>query len=132
MTQDNLLAVKFIKLRHGEDLIAYLIEETDAEVRLKRPLSIRIENNYATGRQMMDIREWLPPIVTDVEEINISKTDIMVMTGVRDVFRDEFEEVVNYFYAVRSKKKIDKNIGGDDDDNKVIPFILRDTSNKLN
>jgi hypothetical protein len=125
-------SIRFIKLKQGEDMVAFFLGETETHITVRRPLAVRIENDFSSGRQLLEVREWLPPILTDVEEATINKADIMIITAVRESFVEEFVNVVNYFYSVRPKKQETKAIVDRADSKNVLPFFGRDTSNKPN
>ena len=120
--------IKFYKLNTLEDIVAYQLEETDTHYRIRRPLAFRVENEMVTGRQMLNVREWIPPIVSAVEEINLPKTLVVFTTDVRDSFKEEFRDAVEYLYGVTPKKRVKTAEKG----SKVVPFasLMKDTSDK--
>lgn len=120
--------IKFYKLNTLEDIVAYQIEETETHYRIRRPLAFRVENEVITGRQMLNVREWIPPIVSSVEEINLPKSVVIFTTDVRDSFKEEFQDAVNYLYGVTPKKRPKSPEKAAN----VIPFasLMKDTSDK--
>ena len=121
--------IKFYKLKNLEDIVAYELVSEDAEsYRIKRPLAFSVENEDDSGRQMLNVREWIPPIVSAVEEILLPKSFVLFTTDVRESFKEEFIDAVTYLYSVTPKKKSPKPTG------KVIPLasIMKDPSSKPN
>lgn len=118
--------IKFLKVRTGEDLVAYLTEEGEGFYRIRRPLVFSVENEVMAGRQLLNVREWIPPIVSSVEEITIPREWVIFITDVKDSFKLEFKDAVNYLYGVTPRKR-SKPSSAD-----VIPFasIMKDTSDK--
>jgi hypothetical protein len=116
--------IKFIKLRNGSDIVAFILSENESSIHIKRPLYVQVENDFQNGRQMVDVREFLPPIITDAEDVVIPKSDVMTISTVRQSFKDEFNDVVNYFYSVKPRKR-DKAKSNSDD--KIVPFNSRDS-----
>ena len=129
---DN-LPIKLLKLKNGEDIVAYLMEESDTQVTLKRPLAFTIENEPMLGRQMLNVREWVAPIVAASDTIPLDKDFIIFVTDVKESFAEEFKEAVNYLYGVTPKKRTTKRdsmeAGG-----KIVPFasMMKDPSGKPN
>lgn len=131
MTQEE-PNIKFFKLKNLEDIVAYELPSTqEGYIRLHRPLVIFVENEIETGRQMLNVREWIPPIVSAVEEIMLSEDYVLFSTEVRDSFKEEFIEAVNYLYSVTPRRKKQNSSKSS---SKVVPFasILKDPSNKPN
>lgn len=123
--------IKFYKLRNLEDIVAYQLESEDENhYRIKRPLAFSVENEDGTGRQMLNVREWIPPIVSAVEEILLAKEFVLFTTDVRDSFKEEFTDAVNYLYGVTPVKKRAKKNTTDN----VVQFatLLKDPSTKPN
>ena len=124
------LPIKFFKLNSGEDLVAYFVSETESTVIIKRPLSISIENEFESARQLISIKEWIPPIVTLLDEVEISKELLMFNPmDVKETFAVEYEDVCNFFYSVKPKPKPRR----EKKEGNVVPFTfgVRDDSGKV-
>lgn len=119
--------IKFYKLKTLEDIVAYQLEETDEFYRIRRPLVFSVENEMVTGRQLLNVREWIPPIVSAVEEVNLPKEFVIFSTDVKETFKEEFQDAVNYLYGVTPKKRTKPSNSG-----KVVPIasMMKDTSDK--
>lgn len=128
---DN-LPVKLIKLKNGEDLVAYLVSETDTQIVLKRPLAFTIENEPMYGRQMLNVREWVAPIVAATDTIPLDKDFVIFVTEVKDTFMSEFKDAVEYLYGVTPRKRDRKGVANSE--GKVVPFaaMMKDPSGKPN
>lgn len=111
--------VRFFKLHNGQDLVGYLAKESDNSVIIQRPLVVNIENDFMNARQMLNVREWLPPIITKLDEVELPKELVLLIAEVNDTFAEDFKEVINYFYGVKPKKR-ERNKSAD----KVVPFVI--------
>jgi hypothetical protein len=109
LEEDNMSPIIFIKLRHGEDLVAYLLEENETSFHIKRPMLINVMSDMQTGKQMISVKEWMPPIITDMDDAFISKKDIYLSAPVRDSFKEEITGVINYFYSVEPIRRVRKS-----------------------
>lgn len=132
MTELNTDTIRFIKFRYGEDVVGFVVGETKTHITIRRPLAVHIQNDFNSGRQLLEVREWLPPILTEVEKADIKKTDIMIITNIRESFKDEIVNLINYFYGVRPKKQITKALVDSANGENVIPFYGKDNSTKPN
>jgi hypothetical protein len=115
--------VKFYKLRDGENIVAFEMENADTHYRLRRPLSFTIENEVMSGRQMLNVREWIPPIVCATDEICIPKEYVMVSTDVKESFKSEYEQASEFLYNVQARPKKPRE---------EVPVMLKDPSRKPN
>jgi len=118
--------IKFYKLKTNEDIVAYEVNTSDSFYEIRRPLVISVENEIQSGRQMLDAREWIPPIVCRTDTIFLPKDFVIFSTDIRDSFREEFEEVVEFLYNVEPRPKKGRSRGKD------IPLMLKDPSTKPN
>lgn len=119
--------IKFYKLKTLEDIVAYQLQDGDGFYKIRRPLAFSVENEVGTGRQLLNVREWIPPIVSSVEEVCIPKEFVLFSTDVKDSFKEEFQDAVNYLYGVTPRKRNKPTGTG-----KVVPIasMMKDTSDK--
>jgi hypothetical protein len=119
--------IKFYKLTTNEDIVAYEMEVCKGHYKIARPLAFSIENEIIAGRQMMNVREWLPPLVCSTEIIFLPKEYVMFATDVNESFKVEFKDAVDYLYSVTPRKR-----GKTSSNNNITPyaFIMKDTSDK--
>lgn len=122
--------VKLIKLKNGEDLVAYLIDENEKQIQVRKPLAFTIENEPMYGRQMLNVREWVAPIVAISDTVPLDKDFIIFITDVKESFVAEYKDAVEYLYGVtpRKREKTKDHVG------KVVPFasLMKDPSGKPN
>lgn len=118
--------IKFYKLKTNEDIVAFEVEDSDTHIKIKRPLAFSVENEVLAGRQMLNVREWVPPIVCANDTILLPKEYVMFSTDVKDSFKDEFIHATEFLYNVEPRKPT-KSKG-----QKVVPFLFKDPSDKPN
>lgn len=119
------LEVRFFKLKTQEDIVAYLVDEDDEDYSIQKPLIVSIENDFSTGRQMVDIREWIPPVICSSDTTKLPKEMVLIKMDVLDTFKVEYVEAANFFYSVEPIKKTANT-------KNILPFAIKDTSNKPN
>jgi len=128
-TPDGTTPIKFYKLRNSEDIVAYEVQITETHYHIRRPLSFSVENEVLAGRQMLNVREWIPPIVCANDSVILPKEEVLFSMDVKVSFRDEFIHATDYLYSVEAKpKKMHKH----PKDDGVVPVILKDPSTKPN
>jgi hypothetical protein len=123
----NNLPIKFYKLKTNEDIVAFEVEVKKGHIKIRRPLAFTVENEVMAGRQMLNVREWVPPIVCANDTIFLPKEFIIFSTDVRDSFREEFIHATEFLYSVEPRKTPKKS-----KEDKIVPFLLRDPSVKPN
>jgi len=114
----------FVKMRTGEDIVGYLLPKSEVVTgyAIGKPLYMRVETDMSSGRQMIEVREVLPPLLVDMDTFLIPIEEVRLVTPIRDSFKEELDSVIKLFYSVkpRPRKK--------DDGSKVVPFGGRDSS----
>jgi hypothetical protein len=118
-------AIRFYKLKTNEDIVAFELESTELYYRIRRPLAFSVENEVMGGRQMLNVREWLPPIVCGTDEVFLPKEYVLFATEVRESFKDEFTHAVEFLYNVSPRKRSSRS-------REDIPMMLKDPSTKPN
>jgi len=117
--------VKFYKLKSGENVVGYDMGENETSYKVRRPLSFTVESDVMSGRQMLDVKEWLPPIVCATDETHIPKEFVLLVTDVKPTFKEEFDEASKFLYNVEAVRKKSRKTA----DNVT---MLRDPSTKPN
>jgi hypothetical protein len=115
--------IKFYKLKTNEDLVAFEEEDNGEAYKIRRPLSFFVENENGAGRQMLNVKEWVPPIVCANDTVYLSKELVMFSMDVKETFKEEFIRATDHLYNITPKRADQKNLH---------PVLLRDPSNKPN
>lgn len=123
---NNTATIKFYKLKTNEDIVAFEVEVCNDHIKISRPLAFTVENEVMAGKQMLNVREWVPPIVCANDTILLPKEFIMFSTDVRESFKDEFIHATEFLYNVEPRKPTRSK------SDKVVPLMLKDPSNKPN
>lgn len=101
------LTAKFIKLKNGEDIVAYVLEDTDEYIRVQKPMEVHLHNDLPTAKQILNVREWIPPLIVKVDTVDVPKSQVLLVMELTDSFQTEFTSIVEYFYAV---KPVERNV----------------------
>lgn len=116
--------IKFYKLKTNEDIVAFEEEDANGFYKIRRPIAFTVDNEVIAGKQLLNVREWVPPIVCANDTVYLPKEFVMFSTDVKDTFKEEFTEATDFLYNITPKKR-----GRTPDMN---PLILKDPSNKPN
>lgn len=122
------IPVRFYKLKNGENLVAFEVKDERDHYTISRPLSFTVDNEVGGGRQMLNVKEWLPPIVCSSDSVMLLKEFVMFSTAVKESFKEEFDYASEYLYSVEAVKKSRRTQSPTD----PIPVMLRDPSTKPN
>jgi hypothetical protein len=118
--------LKYIKLKNGEDIVGVVTVETSNTVSIKRPLAFVIENDFEYNRQLLNIREWMPPIVAKDDVISIKKSTVFFITDVKDTFIEEYNEAVKTLYGITPRKRQVKT----EENSNVVTLLPQDHNKK--
>ena len=104
--------IRFIKLKNGEDIIAYTTQNKKT-VTVRRPVCIFIENFLDEGRQLLSIREWLPPNIVKVDSVEVPNEDIFCMLEVTEGFQEQYIDICTAFFDTVPTPKKKKEPSGE-------------------
>ena len=115
--------IKFVKLRNGEDLVAFITVGKSTTL-IRRPVCVMVENIFEEGRQLLNIREWLPPTIVKGDSTTISSSEIIAVLDVSEEFIPQYHEICEMFFdtvPVIKNKRL-KGVKASDD-NKVVSIV---------
>lgn len=83
--------IRFIKLKNGDDLVAYVKELPDNKTEIARPIQMIFEViDEVDDQQILSMKEWLPPLVVQSDSVVIDSSEIMFTTKLKRAFLDHF------------------------------------------
>lgn len=129
---ENSETVRFIRLRNGDDIVAFTIELPTTLV-IRRPIGIQIESLFEVNKQIVTMYEWLTPSIADYETLSLDMSDVMFCLPVQVDFETRYLEMAdilfdpeNYMDRSKRKKKSKKEQRtervGNQDGNNVVSF----------
>jgi hypothetical protein len=108
MTEPENKDIRLIKLKNGDDVIAYMTGgPIDSQVMLRRPVLIFVDSYPEEGRSVINVKEWLHPMLAAKDETPLRNEDILFIAEVNPEFVDEYVNIANIFYT-KMKPKIRK------------------------
>lgn len=90
--------IRFIRLRNGDDLVAYTTELPTSIV-VRRPIGIQIETIIEMNKQIVTMYEWLSPSVAKYESITLNMEDVLLCLPVQDDFGERYVSMCDILFA---------------------------------
>lgn len=98
MSNINEDSIRLVKLKNGEDVIAF-VEDHGEFIELTRPIQLLFESvDEIDSEQVVNVREWLPPLIADTESVMINKDNILFVVEVKKNFSEHFMTVSRMFF----------------------------------
>lgn len=107
--------IKLLRLKNGEDIIAYLEQVDKMNFILREPMEVMVKFDNRTGKQTVLMDYWLPKTLIRQNEAFITEADILTIMDPTSEFSNYFETTVGSI-----------NIDSIDDD------VVTETGVKLN
>lgn len=89
MSDENFTDIRFIRLRNGEDLVAYTIELPTSLV-VKKPIGVEVETHLEMNRQILTMYEWLSPSVAKYDSLTLNMDDVLLCLPVQQEFGERY------------------------------------------
>ena len=87
-------AIKLIRLKTGEDIIAYLEQVDKLNFIVREPMAVLIKHDYKANRQIIMMEHWLPTQVILHNEAFITESDILTILEPTVDFIEHFENSI--------------------------------------
>lgn len=98
MSNINEDSIRLVKLKNGEDVIAFVADHGEF-LELTRPIQLLFESlDEIDSEQVVNVREWLPPLIADTESVMISKDNVLFVVEVKKTFSEHFMTVSRMFF----------------------------------
>lgn len=88
-------AIKLIRLKSGEDIIAYIEQVDKLNFVVREPMSVFTKNDTRTGKQIVLMDHWLPVTLIRHNEAFITEGEIITMLEPSSEFTEYYENSVN-------------------------------------
>ena len=87
-------AVKVIRLKTGEDIIAYFEQVDKLNFIVREPMSVFLKNDMKSGKQIIMMDHWLPAPLIKYNEAFITESEIITILEPTTEFIEHFENAV--------------------------------------
>jgi hypothetical protein len=87
-------AVKLIRLKNGEDIIAYTEQIDKMNFILREPMVVLVKFDNRTSKQTVIMDHWLPKSIIRHNEAFITKSEILTIMEPTSEFSEYFENAI--------------------------------------
>jgi len=94
--------IKIVRLKTGEDLIGFVVEDDYATCYIKDAFCIIMEEDHRSQKQILTLASWAPSTIIKVNECKIYDNDILTKFEPTDTFVD------HYLGTLKAVHNIDK------------------------
>jgi hypothetical protein len=95
-------AVKVLRLKTGEDIIAYLEQVDKLNFIVREPMVFMFKNNPKTGKDIVMMDHWLPVQLLKHNEAFIAENEIVTILEPTSEFSEYFENAVDSIHKAKS------------------------------
>ncbi len=128
------MSVIYIKMFTGEDIIATLTNETDDDIIITNPVTVKLRHAQEINKIMIGIYPWIPIQELMECEYNINKHNMIAITEVPPNVLYNYTRMITELQN-DAKKSPPMNLFLDDDnendDNGDAPFTISNTANRI-
>ena len=95
-------AVKVLRLKSGEDIIAYLEQVDKLNFIVREPMVFMFKNNPKTGKDIVMMDHWLPAQLLKHNEAFLAENEIVTILEPTSEFSEYFENAVDSIHKAKS------------------------------
>ena len=95
-------AVKVLRLKSGEDIIAYLERVDKLNFIIREPMVVLVKNDMKSGKQVILMDHWLPAPLIKNNEAFITESEIITILEPTSEFSEYFENAVDSIHKAKS------------------------------
>lgn len=113
--------IKFVRLKNGDDIITEINGESASSIELKNPMMLVIDVDVHMNKQQIVMYNWLPQGIVKMNEVKISKRDVVLVADIEKDIEDHYKAVVFDLIVDQTPFKTPERVGNDKS-GKIITF----------
>jgi len=106
-------AIKILRLKSGEDIIAYLEQVDKLNFIVREPMVVLLKSDARSGKQIIMMDHWLPAPLIQNNEAFITESEIVTILEPTSEFSEYFEGAVD---AIKKAKSTGEEMSSPDDE----------------
>jgi hypothetical protein len=106
-------AIKILRLKSGEDIIAYLEKVDKLNFIVREPMVVLLKSDARSGKQIIMMDHWLPAPLIQNNEAFITECEIVTILEPTSEFSEYFEGAVD---AIKKAKSAGEELSNSDDE----------------
>jgi hypothetical protein len=95
-------AIKILRLKSGEDIIAYLEQVDKLNFIVREPMVVLLKSDMKSGKQIIMMDHWLPAPLIQHNEAFITENEIVTILEPTSEFSEYFEDAVDTIHRAKS------------------------------
>jgi hypothetical protein len=96
--------IKILRLKNGEDIIAYIKSEDDINYDISEPMTVDVEVRGSNAGQLI-MGNWLPVQLIKQNETTLKSEDILLMMEPQDHFLEYYMNAVDKLNKILEAKR---------------------------
>lgn len=106
-------AVKVLRLKSGEDIIAYLEQVDKLNFIVREPMVVFVKSDMKSGKQNIIMNHWLPVPVIRNNEAFLTESEIVTILEPTTEFSEYFENAVD---AIAKAKNMSEELADNNEE----------------
>lgn len=103
-------AIKILRLKSGEDIIAYLEQVDKLNFIVREPMVVLLKSDARSGKQIIMMDHWLPAPLIQNNEAFITESEIVTILEPTSEFSEYFEGAVDTIHKAKSAEEETSNL----------------------
>jgi len=95
-------AVKVLRLKSGEDIIAYFEQVDKLNFIVREPMVVMVKSDVKSGKQIILMDHWLPAPLIKNNEAFLTENEIVTILEPTSEFSEYFENAVDSIHKAKS------------------------------
>lgn len=95
-------AIKVLRLKSGEDIIAYLEQVDKLNFIVREPMVVLVKSDMKSGKQVILMDHWLPAPLIKHNEAFLTENEIVTILEPTSEFSDYFENAVDVIHRAKA------------------------------
>lgn len=95
-------AVKILRLKSGEDIIAYFEQVDKLNFIVREPMVVMVKSDMKSGKQVIMMDHWLPAPLIKHNEAFITESEVITILEPTSEFSEYFENAVDAIHRAKS------------------------------
>jgi len=113
--------IKFVRLKNGDDIITEINNESVSSIELKNPMMLVIDVDVHMNKQQIVMYNWMPQGIVKMNEVKISKRDVVLVADIEKDIEDHYKAVVFDLIVDQTPFKTPERVSNDKS-GKIITF----------
>jgi hypothetical protein len=117
-------AIKVLRLKSGEDIIAYLEQVDKLNFIVREPMVVLVKSDMKSGKQVILMDHWLPAPLIKHNEAFLTENEIVTILEPTSEFSDYFENAVD---AIHRAKAVEEDSSDEEEMSKDLMTMMLET-----